>query len=149
MKVPHPSEHRIQRALIDYLMFAGRRELFWFAIPNQSNRHIQNAAKMKAEGVRSGVPDLCFMLEQGRVAWLEMKTAIGRLSDTQKELRDRALSLGHYWALARSVDEAIPHLTKWGVLKSAYKRGPNFFTTDHLASISKPPQQAAKKEKVE
>lgn len=122
---------------MDYLAIAGRRELFWFAIPNQSNRHIQNAAKMKAEGVRSGVPDLCFCLPDGRVAWLEMKTKVGRLSDTQKAFRDRVQSLGHLWAMARSVDDAIPHLTKWGVLKSAYKRGPNFFTTDHLATIQK------------
>lgn len=126
MKAPHPSEHKIQVALLDYLMFAGRKDLYWFAIPNQSNRHIQNAAKMKAEGVRSGIPDLCFLLEQGRVAWLEMKTQVGRLSDTQKAFRDRALALGHYWAMARSVDEAIPHLTEWGVLKSAYQRGDAF-----------------------
>jgi len=135
MKAPHPSEHKIQTALMDYLMFAGRKDLFWFAIPNQSNRHIHNAAKMKAEGVRSGIPDLCFMLDQGRVAWLEMKTQIGRLSDTQKAFRDRAQALGHHWAMARSVDEAIPHLTAWGVLKSAYKRGPSFFSTDHLETV--------------
>lgn len=148
MKAPGPSEHKIQVALLDYLQIAGRRELYWFAIPNQSNRHIHNAAKMKAEGVRSGAPDLVFMLPEGRVAWLEMKTAIGRLSDTQKAFRDRALALGHFWALARSVDDAIPHLTKWGVLKNAYNRGPNFFSTDHLQSIQKQPTTttAAKEE---
>lgn len=122
----HPSEHKIQVALLDYLSIAGRHDLYWFAIPNQSNRHIMNATKMKAEGVRSGIPDLCFMLENGRVAWLEMKTQVGRLSDTQKAFRDRALALGHFWAMARSVDDAIPHLTEWGVLKSAYQQGEAF-----------------------
>ena len=141
---PKVSEHKIQVALMDYLAIAGRRDLYWFAIPNQSNRHIHNAAKMKAEGVRSGVPDICFCLPGGRVAWLEMKTAIGRLSDTQKAFRDRVQALGHHWAMARSVDEAIPHLTEWGVLKSAYKRGPNFFTTDHLASIQKQQTEGVK-----
>lgn len=123
MRTLFPSEHKLQVALIDYLSIAGRPDLFWFAVPNQSNRHISNATRMKAEGVRSGIPDLCFMLPAGRVAWLEMKTSKGTLSDTQKSFRDRALSLGHAWAMARSVDEALPHLTEWGVLKSAYQRG--------------------------
>lgn len=130
-----PSEHKIQVALIDYLAIAGRRDLHWFAIPNQSNRHIHNAAKMKAEGVRAGSPDLVFMLPDGRVAWLEMKTRKGQLSPAQKAFRDKAKSLNHLWALARSVDEAIPILTQWGVLRSAYMRDRSFFSTDHLTSI--------------
>lgn len=117
-----PSEYKIQVALLDYLAIAGRRDLHWFAIPNQSNRHIRNATKMKAEGMRAGSPDLCFLLPEGRVGWLEMKTRTGSLSPAQKQFRDRALSLGHFWAMARSVDEALPHLTTWGVLKSAYQR---------------------------
>lgn len=134
-------EHKIQVALLDYLAVAGRRDLHWFAIPNGERRHIAVAARLKAEGVRRGSPDLVFLLPAGRVAWLEMKAPKGTLSSDQKLFRDVALSLGHHWALARSVDEAIPHLTKWGVLKSAYNRGPNFFTTDHLASIQKPQKE--------
>lgn len=116
------SEHKIQVALLDYLAIAGRRDLYWFAIPNQSNRHIRNAMKMKSEGVRAGSPDLCFLLPAGRVGWLEMKTRKGALSPAQKDFRDRAISLGHFWAMARSVDEALPHLTEWGVMRSAYQR---------------------------
>jgi hypothetical protein len=41
-------------ALLDYLAIAARPEIYYFAIPNQSNRHIANAARMKAEGVRAG-----------------------------------------------------------------------------------------------
>jgi hypothetical protein len=116
-----PSEHKIQTALMDYLAIVAKPEIFYFAIPNQSNRHIFSASKMKAEGVRSGVADLCFMLPAGRVGWLEMKTQSGTLSATQKVFRDRALALGHFWAMARSVDEALPVLTEWGVLKDAYR----------------------------
>lgn len=115
--VPAQSEHKLQVALMDYLAFAGRKDLHWFAIPNQSNRHIANAAKMKAEGVRAGTPDICFVLDAGRVAWLEMKTATGRLSASQEWFRDMAIRLGHHWALARSVDEAIGFLREWNVLK--------------------------------
>lgn len=127
-----PTEHKLQVSLMDYLAYAAKPEIFYFAIPNQGNRHIMNAAKMKAEGVRSGVADLCFMLPNGRVGWLEMKTSKGALSETQKAFRDRALTLSHHWGLARSVDEAILLLTSWGVLKPAYARSESFFKTDHL-----------------
>jgi hypothetical protein len=143
MRAPHPSEHKLQVALMDYLYVAGRKDIRWFAIPNGGFRGRNEASRLKAEGVRAGVPDLCFILPEGRSAWLEMKTKIGKLSSAQKDFRDALLALGHHWAMARSVDEAIPHLTAWGVLKSAYKRGPNFFSTDHLAIIQKPAKEKA------
>lgn len=136
-------EHKIQVALMDYLAIAGRRDLHWFAIPNGEKRHIMVASRLKAEGVRRGTPDLCFLLPEGRVGWLEMKTAKGTLSAEQKAFRDRAQMLGHFWAMARSVDEAIPHLTEWGVLRSAYQRGKNFFSTNHLESIQLQPKETS------
>lgn len=114
-------EHKIQVALMDYLAIAALPEIHYFAIPNQSNRHIANAAKMKAEGVRAGSPDLCFMLPGGRVGWLEMKAPAGSLSPAQKYFRDMAKRLGHYWAVARSIDEAAVALTAWGVLKDQFQ----------------------------
>lgn len=130
-----PSEHKIQVQLLDYLRFAARPEIYYFAIPNQGNRHILNASRMKAEGVRSGVADLCFMLPNGLVGWMEMKKPGGQMSDTQKAFRDRCLMLGHHWALAKSVDEALEALTKWDALKPAYRKPSHLFKTDHLASI--------------
>jgi hypothetical protein len=117
-------EHKIQVALMDYLALAARPEVHYFAIPNQSNRHIANAAKMKAEGVRAGTPDLCFMLPAGRVAWLEMKAEGGSLSTAQKWFRDLCGRLGHHWAMARSVDEALEKLTEWDALKPAFRKEP-------------------------
>ena len=82
MKKTARPEHKIQSALMDYLVLAGRRDLHWFAIPNGEHRHIRAAMRLKAEGVRRGVPDLCFMLPQGRVAWLEMKAPNGFFHQT-------------------------------------------------------------------
>jgi hypothetical protein len=120
-RILEPSEHLIQVRLCDYLRFALRSDAYFFAVPNQSNRHISNAAKMKAEGVKSGITDLCFMLPAGRVAWLEMKKPGGALSDTQKNFRDICDALGHTWGLAKSVDEALALLTAWDALKPAYR----------------------------
>ena len=115
------SEHKIQVALVDYLTTTLRPEIYFFAIPNQANRHISNAVKMKNEGVRAGVPDLCFMLPEGRVGWIEMKTPTGSLSATQKMFRDRCLELAHPWALCRSVDDALRVLTAWDALQLKYR----------------------------
>lgn len=133
-KVAAPSEHKIQVQLLDYLAYAAKPEIYYFAIPNQANRHISNAVKMKAEGVRSGIADLCFMLPNGQVGWLEMKKPGGSMSDNQKLFRDRCALLGHRWALAKSVDEALEHLTKWDALKPAYRKQSKLFNTNHLES---------------
>lgn len=112
-----PSEHLIQVRLMDALALVAAPGVYWFAIPNQSNRGAVSGQKMKDEGVRSGVADLCIMLPQGRVAWLEMKKPGGRLSDTQKEFRDRCAFLNHPWAVAFSVQEALIYLRSWGALR--------------------------------
>ncbi len=126
MKLPPPSEHKIQTALCDYLAFAARPELHWFAIPNGEKRHISVASRLKSEGVRRGSPDLVFLLPGGRVGWLEMKAGKGSLSDAQKAFRDKALALGHAWAVAKSIDEALEFLTSIDALKPAYQRGDAF-----------------------
>lgn len=114
---PDVSEHQIQVALCEYLDVNAKPEIFYFAVPNGGLRNIRVAQKMKAEGLRPGVADLCFLLPHGRCAWLELKAAKGSLSDQQHGFKTRCRELGHLWAMARSVDEAIPYLAAWNVLK--------------------------------
>lgn len=117
MKLAGPSEHKLQVALVNYLTVNARADVFYFAVPNGGLRNIRVAQQMKAEGLRPGVADLCFMLPGGRTAWLEMKTAKGQLSDAQHGFKARCRELGHLWAMARSIEEAIPHLAAWNVLR--------------------------------
>jgi hypothetical protein len=128
-------EHRIQVALMDYLRLALRPELEVRAIPNGEKRHIRVASRLKAEGVRRGTPDIFVCLPQGRIGWLEMKAPKGVLSPEQKHFRDKVLALGHFWALARTVDQALEHLTEWDALRPAYRRAPAIFKTNHLETI--------------
>lgn len=121
-KRPTVSEHRIQVALIDYLAIALRPELEARAVPNGGFRHRRVASVLKAEGVRRGTPDIFVCLPAGKIAWLEMKSKIGVLSPEQKAFRDKVLALGHLHGVARSIDEALEHLTKWDALKPAYQR---------------------------
>jgi len=58
-----------------------------FAIPNGGHRHKATAGKLKAEGVRSGVPDMCLPVPVGghHGLYIEIKAQGGRVSDVQKE----------------------------------------------------------------
>lgn len=137
----NPTEHKMQVALMAYLRIAGRQDLHWFAVPNGGHRHIAEANRLKAEGVRPGTPDLCFMLPEGKVAWLEMKTTKGTLGPSQKTFREIANRLGHLWGMARSVDEAIALLKQWGVLRVACQPSNNLFSTSHLETIKLKPKE--------
>jgi hypothetical protein len=110
-------EHDIQVALINHLRLLLRPEIVSFAIPNGGHRHIGVARRMKAEGVLAGMPDLGFAVEDGRVHWLEMKAPGGTISTNQSNVSDQLTRLGHNWAVARSVEEALEHLTVWKVLR--------------------------------
>lgn len=111
------TEHLIQRAVLQYLRLNAKPEIFYFSVPNGGLRNVRVAQQMKAEGLRPGVADLCFMMPEGRCAWLELKTPKGRLSDAQHGFKARCLDLGHLWGMARSVDEAILYFAHWGILK--------------------------------
>jgi hypothetical protein len=114
-----PSEHAIQTRLFGVLRYAARQDTYNFAIPNAGRRSFKVAQQMKAEGLRAGVADLCFMLPaaEGAVAWLEMKKRGGSLSVEQTGFRAICERLGHRWAMAKSVEEALDVLRGWNVLK--------------------------------
>lgn len=117
------TEHKFQASLIVYLRENAGPNVLYFSVPNGGLRNGRVAQKMKAEGLRPGVADLCFMLPEGRTAWLELKTDKGRLSDTQRGFQAWCAKLGHEWAMARSLEEAAQWLSHWGVLKPGVKIG--------------------------
>lgn len=85
-----------------------------FAIPNGGQRHPAVAAKLKAEGVKPGVPDLCLPVARGKFhgLFIELKAPGGKAADSQKWWLN---ALGHQgycahlcigWESARKVIEA-------------------------------------------
>lgn len=102
-----------QRALVQRLFLDPRtRELPWFAVPNGSNKSINQAKLFKAEGLRKGVPDLIFPVpdRQGKHIGLalEMKRpdGRGRVSVEQAEFLAKLQEAGWATHVARSAEEA-------------------------------------------
>ena len=101
---PLPSEHEEQCVFVSAFRkaFRGVRII---AIPNGGWRDIKTAARLKAEGVVKGVPDL-FVPEWG--LWIEMKRQKGgTLSDDQKDWIDYLQSRGYKAVCCKGADEAM------------------------------------------
>jgi len=111
------NEHLLQTFVLAHLEAYARRNVYAFAIPNAARRSPMLAARMKAEGLRAGVADLCIMLPGGRTGWLELKNRKGRQSVAQLSFAAICERLDHDYAVVRSLDEAITVLKAWGALK--------------------------------
>lgn len=70
---------------IAVVQFLRVKKIPFYAIPNGGSRHKVEAARMKQEGVSSGVPDLCLLLPH-KVLYIEMKRKKGgQTSPNQKQ----------------------------------------------------------------
>jgi hypothetical protein len=98
-----PTEHFEQREVVKWFRqtYPGVRI---FAIPNGGARGIAQAARLKAEGVSAGVPDLCIPAHS---LWVEMKRRKGgTVSKDQKDWIEYLESAGHRVIVSRGADEA-------------------------------------------
>lgn len=109
-------EHAEQAAVIAWAAYQQRRypelELL-YAIPNGHWRHKATAGKLKAEGVRRGVPDLCLPVPRGPYhgLYLELKRRRGgKLTRAQRGWLERLGAQGYRAVVIRGADEAIREL---------------------------------------
>ena len=118
-----PSEHAIQAAFIEWVSRVENLPQYHalrlsFAVPNGARVGIGQARKLKAEGMRAGVPDWLlpvvmpvrgtrFMgLEHSGLA-IEFKTRRGTVSKAQRDYRFLLESASWRVEVCRSTDEAI------------------------------------------
>ena len=76
------SEHDETVAVVEYCDLKGYPV---FHIPNEAKRSPATAARLKAEGMRPGVPDLCIPVARGRYhsLYIEMKADGGKPTEEQ------------------------------------------------------------------
>lgn len=112
------TEHAEQRAFFGWLQWmcnAQREPLarMAYAVPNGGKRDAVTAARLKSEGVKSGVPDVCWPVPVGRFAglYIEMKIPGGSVSDAQDQWHSdlrathHAVSVCYGWRHARDCFE--------------------------------------------
>ena len=85
-----------------------------YAVPNGGDRNLRVARKLKAEGVLSGVADLCLPAARRGYhgLYLEMKSEEGVATEEQKEFLRDVSGEGYCAVIAQGVDEAKATL-KW------------------------------------
>lgn len=111
------AEHLEQKALFQWALQVERqlpelRNLF--AVPNGGDRHPAVAAKLKAEGVRRGVPDVMLAWvvrdERGQIMapglYIEMKAGRNRPTPEQLDWRSRLIAAGYSWWVCYSWKDA-------------------------------------------
>lgn len=112
------TEHDEQVALFRWasLQSGAHPELrLMYAIPNGGQRHIAVAAKLKAEGVKAGVPDICLPVPRGGFGalYIELKAVGGRLSAAQTDAMDALRKAGNAAYVAFGWNEASQVLSNY------------------------------------
>jgi hypothetical protein len=106
-----------QRAIVQALRFALPRDAIVHHCANEVTEGGPRGAKRQAilvgMGVHAGFADL-IVISGGRVLFLEVKSAKGRLRPAQDAFRETVLAQGFGWALVRSVDDALGALADHG-----------------------------------
>lgn len=110
--LPAKNEHELQKQVVRWCAFKGYSR--FFAVPNAARRNFRTAGRMRAEGMRAGVPDLVFYGPRGSVLWVEMKNGNkGELSAAQAEMHADLYHCGHTVIVARTFQEATDAITKF------------------------------------
>ncbi len=110
-------EADLQRAVVQALRLILPRSAIIHHCANEVTEAGPRGAKRQAilvgMGVHPGFADLLVMSE-GRVLFLEVKSAKGRLRPAQDAFRETVLAQGFGWALVRSLDDALGALADHG-----------------------------------
>jgi hypothetical protein len=100
-----------------------RARMLWCHVPNEGKRNVVAGARLKAAGLKSGVPDILIFSPapnkpEARGVAIELKRKKGgRVSETQKEWLWRLNEEGWYATVCSGYDETIDELRALGYIK--------------------------------
>lgn len=115
----NPSESEEQQQIFQWAAYAVGRwpELkYMYHVPNGGARNKATAGRLKAEGVKPGVPDICLPVPHGKHhgLYVELKRRKGgRVSDEQKDWIAALHSFGYATAVCRGAQEAIEVIQRY------------------------------------
>ena len=112
------SEHDSQTAFMNYVRFreGAIPELQWLhAVPNGGARNAVTGARMKAEGVRKGVWDICWPFPCGgyKGLYIELKHGRNKLTPEQEAFGEFVRKQGYKTAVAYTAEKAIEILEEY------------------------------------
>ena len=115
-KKPTDIEHQIQCACVKWFRLKyPKLNKVLIAVPNGGRRDAITGAKLKDEGVVSGVADLVLLKSNryyGGLA-IEMKKSGGYQSPAQKEWQKECEAAGNKYVVCRSLDEFMKVVTDY------------------------------------
>lgn len=109
------TEHEEQCLLIKWFDLQHRDKIL-FAIPNGGQRNLLVAKKLKAEGVRAGVPDLflAYPTSEWNGMFIEMKREKGgTVSQAQRLMMSSLMDYGYKCVVCHGFDEAKEEIKKY------------------------------------
>lgn len=109
-------EGQLQAAIVQHLRLLASPDCIYYAIPNGEHRSKRTGARLKAQGVLKGAPDLAFVLPNGQPAYIELKRPGGRLSPEQKAFMEKCQRLRINHAVIADIDSALAILRGWQIL---------------------------------
>lgn len=113
------TEHDHQKIIIKWASTIPALDTL-FAVPNGSLRNLEVAIKLKAEGVKKGVPDMMLPLpsHDGKFhgLFIELKTETGKASKEQKEWIEKLNNNGYLAKVCFGYKDAIDTLKNYAGL---------------------------------
>lgn len=100
------TEDNFQKAVARYLDTIGA---FWFHCPNGGSRNAIEASKLKAMGVKAGIPD-CLIMDQRKGysgMAIELKVGYNKPSEHQLSTFDKLVAANWMVCVSWSLDEVI------------------------------------------
>ncbi|MDB5445646.1 MAG: hypothetical protein JWQ97_963 [Phenylobacterium sp.] len=113
LRQPRQKEVTLHMSAAAFLRHAWPADLPFFHVPNGEQRDARTGAKLKAMGALAGVPDFALHLPRGQIAYIELKTSAGAMSDAQFAFRQACIAHGHGHAVCRSVEDVETTITRW------------------------------------
>lgn len=115
-----PTQHEAieQQKLFNWIAFACGKypELnLLYHIPNGGSRNKIEAANLKRQGVRAGVPDLCLPVARGNWhgLYIELKAGKNIATEKQKQWLNRLAEQGYLTAICYGWEQASKTLIKY------------------------------------